>query len=69
LSFVAAFPRSTSSKEIQTVAAADSRRKLSTEITKADISLMCEQSGGEEETEVIKLFMKWNHPAEVYVLT
>ena len=31
------------------------KRNYSVEITKADISVMCQYSGGEEETEVVSL--------------
>ena len=47
-----AFPRTTSSKEMPSVAEANARKRLSVEVTKADISHMCQQAGGEEETEV-----------------
>lgn len=30
----------------------NARKRLSVEVTKADISRMCQQAGGEEETEV-----------------
>jgi len=52
-----AFPRTTSSKEISTVAEANARKRLSIEVTKADISRMCQQAGAEEETEVNKFFI------------
>ena len=45
--------RMNSSKTIPTVVEAIEKKDYSIEITKADISVMCQYSGGEEETEVV----------------
>lgn len=47
-----AFLLNNSSKTIPAVVEAIEKKDYSVEITKADISLMCQLSGGEEETEV-----------------
>ena len=53
---IAAFPILNSSKtDIPAVVEAIEKKDYSIEITKADISVMCQHSGGEEETEVMFL--------------
>ena len=62
-----AFARVNSPKSIPAVVEAIEKRNYSVEISKADISVMCQYSGGEEETEVVFLCIDIETSISIFV--
>ena len=69
---ITAFSRVNSPKYVPPVVEAVEKKNYSLEITKTDVSLMCQHSGGEEETEVTifcifkSICSQFYHPVGAY---